>query len=84
MAIRTAQLVQAHAETEGRFDDLLGALAQGRDQLPGVWLKEPCFFDSVSGEASWGRLVGVGILLVAADLAPEQQVVTQPVRVVPG
>ena len=82
--IGTTQLVQAHVETEGRFDDLLGALAQGRNQLPGVWLKEPFLFDSVPGEASWGRLIGMGILLVAADLAPEQQVAAQPVGVVPG
>ena len=79
MPIWPSQLVKAYAKAIGSLDDLLSASAEGGNHRPSVsGLRGPVLSHFLVNLAR-RRLIASWILLVAADFAPEQQVVAQEV-----
>lgn len=84
VAVRLGQVLRSHAVLVGRFHDAVGAAAQGIDQWPAGRALPGRHLGIHGADGALGRLVAVGVLLVAADLALEQQVLAQLVGIVSG
>ena len=80
MAVRTFQFAQVHPKAMSHLHNALCAFAKAGNQLPFVAGGEGSRLDPVPVNVPGGRFIAARILSVAADFAPEQQVVPQQVR----